>query len=246
MKKRIGIIVLLLVTVISYGSAEKLKESDQEVLSNAFEDSKSRLELFNTSYYGKTSDKFLSLNQLEKNATEYIKLLDIEKVEKQTIEEDKMNQVSIYGQVEEGEDITLVLYSYSGEEGKTESTIFIDVAGNEDYKKLADIGSKVEKTLKKQSISMDNTSCIIGTYEGQLKDGYKMRLIEKLIASTKSKQVESMVEEDIMSYSLYSENIDNYIYSGKNKVNLNIAIRYNEYRDESYIFIATPIITMGY
>ncbi len=157
-----------------------------------------------------------------------------------------MNQISIYGQVASGEEIALIFYSYLGEDKTGKSTIYIDASGSDNYKKLEDIGSKISGMLGKQNIKTDNTSCIIGTYKGELKGQYKMGIIESLIHSTKSKEVESLVDENMMSYSLYSNHIDDYIYSGRNKVNLNIAIRYNEYKDETYIFIASPIITMGY
>lgn len=246
MKKRIVIIIGLLVAVASYTNAEKFKSSDQEVLSRAFENSKSKLECFNTSYSGKTGDKFLNIEQLGERAKEYIDILDIEKVEKEVVEEKNMNQISIYGQVGDGENITLIFYSYIDEDKRGESTIFIDVSGSSNYKKFVDIGSKISKVLKEDNIKADNASCIIGTYKGQLEDEHKMRIIAELVSSTKSEEVESLVEDSVMSYSLFSKNIDDYIYSGKNRVNLNIAIRYNEYKDETYIFIASPIITMGY
>ena len=244
-EKKMAIIILLLVTAISYASAEKFKASDQAVLSRAFGSSKSRLECFNTSYHGELNDKFLNQIELNEIGKKYIDLLEIKEIERDIIEETNINQISIYGQGDDGENITLILYSYLGEE-KSATTIFVDISGNQDHKRLLDIGSKMTKILKKEKIKTSNTTCIIGSYRGKLKDKDKMGIVESLIKSTNSEEVESLIEDSVISHSLYSKDIDEYIYSGKNKMNLNIAIRYNEYSDETSILIASPIITVGY
>ncbi len=54
------------------------------------------------------------------------------------------------------------------------------------------------------------------------------------------------MEDDILSFSIFTPYIEEYIYTGSRKMNLNIAIRFNEYEDKTYIWIGTPIITIGY
>jgi len=51
------------------------------------------------------------------------------------------------------------------------------------------------------------------------------------------------MEDDILSFSIFTPYIEQYIYTGSRKMNLNIAIRFNEYEDKTYIWIGTPIIT---
>ncbi|OZV13462.1 hypothetical protein CIW83_04260 [Tissierella sp. P1] len=50
----------------------------------------------------------------------------------------------------------------------------------------------------------------------------------------------------LVSYTAYTPLIESSIFSGEKKVNLNLAIRYNENEDKTYIWIGTPIITTGY
>ena len=50
----------------------------------------------------------------------------------------------------------------------------------------------------------------------------------------------------ITSYTVFTPYIDNYIFFFRKRVNLNLAIRYNEYENRTYIWIGTPIITTGY
>ena len=62
----------------------------------------------------------------------------------------------------------------------------------------------------------------------------------------KGRVVEKYEEDGIVSYSIFSPLIDEYIYTGNRKMNLNIALRYSELENKTYILIGTPIITIGY
>ncbi len=246
MKKKGIIIFLLLVLFINYANAEIVKVKNEELIIESFKETNSKLKSFNISYNGVVNDRFMDKDEAENISTEILKSIEFKEDYREVVEDSKMTKISIYGQVK-GENISLIIYSYlddSNNKGKT--TIFVDISGNKDYKRVVELGSKMSKTLMQQNIKPKITTCIVGAYDGQLEDKHKKEILKKITSLTQSKEVESLVNKEITSYSLYSKNIDNYIYSGTNKINLNIAIRYDEYRDESYIFIASPIITMGY
>lgn len=240
------IVALLFILFVNFANAESVKEKNEKIIIKAFETSKSDFTSFNVNYSSNLNDDFLSIDKLGEKADEFIHSMGIKERYREVSEESNMSKISIYGQVA-NENTTLILYSYlDKKDEKGETTIFIDINENEDYKNIEEIRRIVSETLEKQKIKPKITSCIIGSYEGQLKGEHKMEIVKKLTSLTDARVIENIANNELISYSLYSKHIDNYIYSGTNKINLNIAIRYDEYRDRTNIFIASPIITTGY
>lgn len=247
MKKRGIMILLLLITFINYAGAEILHKKDEALVLETFEKTESDFKSFNMSLNGEINNEFMKLNELEKMTEKYIHDLNFKENYREVIEEEHISKVSIYGQVGQSENITLIFYSYLDKKNDENlTTIFIDINESKDYEEIEEITSKISKTLELYDIEARNTSCIVGVYEGKLGSEYKNEIIKDLTKQTDSKQVENLIEEELISYSLYSKYIKDYIYTGNNKMNLNIAIRYDEYRDQTNIFIASPIITTGY
>ncbi len=246
MRKKGIIIFLLLVLFINYANAEIVKVKNEELIIESFKETNSKLKSFNISYSGVVNDKFMGKSELEKISRDILEPIEFKEDYREVIEESKMTKISIYGQVKDNQFITLVAYSYKDLNNKCKTSIYIDINENNDYKRTVEITSKLSQILGKQNIKPKITTCIVGSYDGQLEDKYKKQILKKITSLTQSREVESLVNDDITSYSLYSKNIDNYIYSGRKKINLNIALRYDEYRDQTYIFIASPIITVGY
>jgi hypothetical protein len=54
---------------------------------------------------------------------------------------------------------------------------------------------------------------------------------------------EDYVTDEVYSVVGYTKKIREYIYSGKQKININLALRYNSYQDKTYLYLATPVIT---
>ena len=247
MKKKGIIIFLLLVLFINYANAETVKVKNEELIIESFKETNSKLKSFNISYNGVVNNRFMGKYKLEEISEDISKAIEFKEDYREVVEESKVTKISIYGQVKDDKNVTLILYSYLDEtENKGKTTIFTDISGNKDYKGTVELGSKLSEILGEQNIKPKITACIVGAYDGQLEDKHKKEIVKKITGLTKGKEVESLVNNQVTSYSLYSKNIDNYIYSGTNKINLNIAIRYDEYRNQTYVFIASPVITMGY
>jgi len=87
---------------------------------------------------------------------------------------------------------------------------------------------------------------MIGTFEGKLESSNKVKKITKTLQVINGNKIEGIMDESIISISAYSPNIDRFIYTGNNKMNLNIAMRYNEYEGKTYYWIGSPIITIEY
>ncbi|WP_353093748.1 YwmB family TATA-box binding protein [Tissierella praeacuta] len=166
---------------------------------------------------------------------------------KETIYEDGFNHMSIYGYDVHENPITIVISSYlSSDTNNGETTLFINLRKKEQNFSINGIIEKIENIFKDYGKSLEITTCVIGTIEGDLETKALTKTVAKAMKKIKGKVVEEYVDTSIFSYTVYTPLIESFIFSGEKKVNLNLAIRYNEYENKNYIWIGTPIITTGY
>ena len=163
------------------------------------------------------------------------------------VQEDGFVQLMVQGFDDYENLITFSLSSYKDvDDGQGETSLYINLIKRAQFVEINDIIKKVESFFEKYNKPVSITTCIIGTFDGDIMLEEKEKRILNMTKLAKGKVVERYSEDDILSFSIYTPYIEEYIYTGNKKMNLNIAVRYNEYEDKTYIWIGTPIITIGY
>lgn len=154
----------------------------------------------------------------------------------------------IYSGYDKGKNqITGILSSYlDNKTGIGESFIYINIVKKEHFFMINDIIKEIESEFNLDTNPLDVTSSIMGIYRGELKYKQVENKVHESLKELKGKVIEEFKDESIISYTAYTPYIDKYITINENKLNLNIAIRYNNYEDKTYIWIGTPIITNGF
>ena len=165
---------------------------------------------------------------------------------KEYIEDGNFNQVMIQGMDHRDNFITISLSSYAVEGQSGETSLYINLINSEQFIENNDIIVEVEKIFEKYNKPINVTSCIVGSISGNIDMETNKKKILEIANSVKGKVVEKYEEDGIVSYSIFSPLIEEYIYTGDKKMNLNIALRHSDIEDETYILIGTPIITIGY
>lgn len=160
--------------------------------------------------------------------------------------EEGLNQLIIQGVDNLGSLVTINISSYEVEGYPGETSLFINLINNKQIVENNDIILKVDNIFKNHDKMMNVTSCIIGKIDGKVDIDENEKKIIKSAEKFKGRVVESYKEEEVLSLSMFTPFIDEYIYTGNRKMNLNIAISYNECEDKTYVWIGTPIITIGY
>jgi hypothetical protein len=183
--------------------------------------------------------------KLEENRGDYP--LEGNYYSKEFIEEEGFNQLTIWGYDTNMNPTTIILSSYLDKEtSKGETSLFINLIKKEQILDLNGIIEEMESIFTDFNKPAEITTCIIGTFDGELEGNVREEKAIKAIKKAKGKVKEKYVDPSIVSFTAYTPYIDKFIYSGNKKVNLNVAIRYNEYEDKTYFWIGTPIITIGY
>lgn len=252
----IGLIIILALINSSYAEKEKLK--NEELFIKVFEETGADFSSLNLNFNGTIPELYNSEEQL-KDIMEYIiEELELIEVEENlnNVNDEYMNvhietfdstQLVIYGKDNYDNKLTIILYSYYDKmKGDGETSIVIDVNQGNDYANFLEIKKKIDNFYRTYDIKTEITYCIIGAFDAKLNKEAMSKKITSIISMTDGKEIEGLIEDDMMSISAYSPNIDRFIYTGNKKMNLNIALSYNEYEGKTYIFVGYPIIAIGY
>ncbi len=163
------------------------------------------------------------------------------------VEEDGYIQLIIQG-MDGGEDnlATITLSSYEDLDGNGETSLFINFTKKVQFVEINDIIVKMENYFHKYNSPINTTICVVGAFHENLDIVEIDKNILKTIKLIKGKLVEEYSEDGVLSYSVFTPYIDEYIYTGNKKMNLNIGLCFNELENKNYIWIGTPIISIGY
>jgi uncharacterized protein YuzB (UPF0349 family) len=85
-------------------------------------------------------------------------------------------------------------------------------------------------------------SCV----DGRLTLNEKNKIVTEIFSLLSSDIVETYSDEEILSIYGYTQYIDDYIVSNGKKINMNVALTYNETENKTYLYTAIPVITTDY
>lgn len=106
---------------------------------------------------------------------------------------------------------------------------------------------KIEKTL--QEIGVENKQVTVqyeGSFDGALSSEEKKRISNLLIDELQGKAAMKYEEDDIYTVYAYTGLINEYIVSMGSKVNIQIAISYDEKQNKTVVYLATPILNQSW
>lgn len=87
---------------------------------------------------------------------------------------------------------------------------------------------------------------MIGWLDGKLRDGEWQDVLQKALAVTHAKTVDQLETKTFASYTGYTPEIDQWLQIGDQRINLNMAVHYNQSDHRTYVTIASPVITREY
>ena len=87
---------------------------------------------------------------------------------------------------------------------------------------------------------------LVGSLEGALNSTEKNELADGLLDRLGAKVVPENRDGDIFTIYAYSKGAGSYITIGGNKINMNIAIGYDEEQDRTKVYLASPINSLDY
>jgi len=226
---------------------------DDSTLEEAFRVSGAQAVEANINVYSAQEGMFLNGEEARSivKSLAYEMEVDYETSEKIENYSDDYNQISLIGQNLLGYTVVIIVNSmdFSNVEessGGSETDIVLDVSTGGQYESLAVIEKVMERAVNKFIKGARVTSCIIGRYEDEVPDKDKDEIIASVLDSVEATEVERTIYDGMVSVSAYTPRIGRHIEMGRNKINMNIAMRYNSYEDKTYIWLGSPIISVEY
>ncbi|RKD31537.1 YwmB family TATA-box binding protein [Thermohalobacter berrensis] len=262
----IGLILIL--SIINYVWANDSIQKDEKLLLKVFNKTEANFLEANVNFTGKILDKLVEIDELETMAEKLkdnlnilgtkrdgnffndmnnVKIVSEDFYDMDITNGENFRQIIISGKDKEDRTITIILSSYKDVYGNAEETdLVIDVIENKNASKIERVINRVKEVFKNFNTKPQITTCITGTFKGKLKEKDIYKKITRALQSVDAKKVEGLTDPSVISISAYSPYLKNYIYTGNKKMNINLAVRYNQYEDKTYIWLANPIITIGY
>lgn len=109
------------------------------------------------------------------------------------------------------------------------------------YKRLIqDIFQKLEITQESSYVQYT------GSYPGNLALSNKNKIANKMMRSLKGRVMYENRTDDFYTVYAYSGSLRDYISVGGSKINIQIAMNYNEVTDKTMVYLATPIMNGSY
>lgn len=87
---------------------------------------------------------------------------------------------------------------------------------------------------------------LVGSLEGALNSSEKNELADSLLKKLDAKVVAENRDGDIFTIYAYSKGAGSYITIGGSKINMNIAIGYDEEQDTTKVYLASPVNSLDY
>ena len=239
-----AIIISILIPILSI--AEKDYDKN-EILLNILNDLGGELQEGETSINGVLLKKFLDKNGLNILTNELVDKIGIIEFHREEIYGDGYSQINLYSYDSNKNPITMIISSYIDADSKMDETyLYLNLINKEHFLTNNDIINSVESIFKEYDSFMEITSSIIGYIDGNACNDEIEKKAIRALRRLKGNTVETFKDVNLLSYTAYTPRIVENISIGEKKINLNLAIRYNDYEDKTFIWIGTPIITSGY
>lgn len=163
-----------------------------------------------------------------------------------TICNDNLWEIQANGIIPGGDVINIFGRLIYQKDGENESHLVINISGVPNKGKAGIIESKINEVCKKYGLKPDANYCVTGYFDGKFNNEQLNDVCNSAFRAAGAKEVDGIKDNNLISLTAYSPEFENHIRVDGTRVNLNIAIRYNSYEKRTYIWLATPLITIEY
>ena len=191
----------------------------------------------------------------EFNITDNAKKLILEDI----AEDIGINRYTIEDTVEEGNKVkTLSQSSDNGDvvckfitvgevpQAECEQYIYIGINLNNSAEAAFSYEEIVKNINEKLGINSTVTVNLVGEMEGELNGGVKDMIVDDMLRNIDAKIVVQNRDDELYTVYAYDNDIKEHVKLGRDKVNVNLSIAYDEERDVTMIYLSTPINNQDY
>lgn len=244
----IGLMLLLISGFVSKDAVNGMHLQKNDVILSYLEETNAEVEEIFLSGWSILNRKFMDEASLNSKLDKLVEALKLRKENlKREVEAYEDMSKGILNVTDDKAEYTINIESFRNEnkDEKTYCSVTIKYSHLFEDNIMKEKNS-IEKALAKVGFPMDLYVSVIGKYQGKLEDDEIHDIISRLLDAAGGYKVEEINNNELTSISFYTYKIDDFIHSRGKRINLQVAIRYSNYYDSTYICIGSPLIPYEY
>lgn len=250
-KTKIYFFVLIWVAVIVQFFVNGAVNREKQMVEEAISNSAYSLSKGSVSLYGYYSNERLTTEDKEQMLKSLAKIIGITSDYTITHNYDGENETTILCKEGEYADTSIKIISLVGtdnnQEIKYENYFLTDLTlWGDSAKKTYTYKKYLYNMYQKFGISPITNIYVCNQYEGKLSENEIDEEISTFLDLMDADEIETIKLDNVICVYGYSRNIGNYVYQNNKKVNVNIAIAYDEEQDITYIHKAIPFVDKSF
>lgn len=244
----IYIVGVLWIVVMSQLLVSRLFMDDKRIM-DAFHDTDSNIEESKFNLVVDFGNQYLQNEQKQTVLKDVAKAVGVERYKITT--ETTKNAVNVKAyEKEKNKNTTIELISLENDNKEMESFqnfLLVELKLRENFEDVLKVKKSAEKYVKKNKLK-DYQSILkfTGTYQGQLGENAIQGEVNKLLESLQARKVDQIESDNFYTIYAYTGLVDDYIKASGKRININIAVTYNEEEDKTVLTLATPVLNEDY
>lgn len=110
----------------------------------------------------------------------------------------------------------------------------------------AGLQASITKLIHDNGGSARVNTCLVGWLNGKLEEEEKVSKLNNAFKAVDASIISSLSYPNLASYTGFTPLVSESLMIGQDRVNINVAIRYSQYDNRTYVMVGSPIITREY
>lgn len=129
---------------------------------------------------------------------------------------------------------------------RSQNYLIVDIALHNKVSSVTYFQEQLEDYFNAINITPKTGLSITAVKNGVITDSEAKEVMAHLIEALSGEVKSVIMEKELKSMYGYTQYVNNYVTSNGEKINLDIAVTYNELEDKTYLYGAIPVITFEY
>lgn len=196
-------------------------------------------------YYGTYDNDYLPIEKRESLLRDIAQKLGITRgLETDRTYEEKRQEISLTKKAKHA--VTTIRF-ITNEEGKEIKQYMIaSITLDKDMESAQAHKKKLEKILDEYTKDSRSSANVIGTYDGKLDLDERNEVADGILGDMGARIVTEHRDMQLYTIYAYTTYVSDFVMQEDQAVNVNIAMRYNEEEDKTYVYVATPVLGLDY
>ncbi|MCT4688679.1 YwmB family TATA-box binding protein [Vallitalea sp.] len=250
MLKKITCIILVFAALIVANDVEKMIVNGEEKLLTTFNEVNFTLCETDLNIWGEYSKSYMTKSEMEKLALEVVNKLGLEPEYNEDYNSEEFKKVYSINKKTKEADTTIKVVELVEEVAnnglKVENYIVINIVLNDKCGSILYFRDKITEIFKEMDMDARDNLTITSKHKGKLDESKAKEIVKQIANKMSCKVKDSFKTENIYSIYGYSRYIDEHIITEGEKINVDLALTYNELEDMTYLYAAIPVITIDY